>query len=718
MLGGKRGAYLAATCVVALLADLAPAVAQTAGIEEVTVTARRREERLQDVPVAVTAFGPEKLRNLQATNLGDLQGSVPNIDIHVGDASNAVVYIRGVGQIDSLAFADPGVGIYLDDVYLGRAQGAFLDVYDVDRIEVLRGPQGTLYGRNTIGGAVKFVSKPLTNDVAGTAELTVGDYARIEAKGSLNFPIVTDKVLAKVAIGHLSHDGFAQNSVTGKDEGGKDTLVGRAALEFRPSDSLTIRFDFDGSNDTPSTSRTPSRRTPVFGVPANSDPFKVAANFSDLSNLRTAGAAMTINWNINDTLRLKSISAFRRMGYDARLDDDATAQAFFGVYDNERQNQFSQEVQLNYTGERLNAVGGLYYFREHDNTLSGLFGPAIGLITGSVNDATNISYAAYGQATYNVTSKLSATAGLRYTYEDKKFLRTQRFYAATQTYPVPYDNTNVPFATNINMSDNWSSMSPKFGLDYHLSDDVLLYVSASRGFKSGGFDGRANDNAGARAYAPETLWSYEAGLKSTWLDRRLIVNVAIFDNEYKDLQLSSFVADRNGNFAALFTNAGAATMRGAELEVTARPIAPLSITATLGYLDAHYDQFIGAGGTDISKQRKLVNAPRWNGKLAGTYRIDLGSNGGVVLGADIAYRTKSYPVVSSSEVLAQGGYALANAFVRYEAPSDRWWLSLGAKNLTDRRYITQGFDLSDSLGYQLAYYGDPRTVAATFGVRF
>jgi iron complex outermembrane recepter protein len=713
-------ACMTATCAAALLLP-AESYAQAsggAGVEEITVTARRREERLQDVPVAVTAFGSERLRNLQATTLGDLEGSVPNLEIHVGDASNAVVYIRGVGQIDSLAFADPGVGIYLDDVYLGRAQGAFLDVYDVDRIEVLRGPQGTLYGRNTIGGAIKFVSKPLTNDLHGTAELTIGDYARVEAKASINVPIVEDKVLAKIAAGYLKRDGFAINTVNGRDDGGKDTLVGRAALELRPNDRLTLRLDLDGSDDTPRTSRTPSRRTPVFGVPANTDPFKIAADFDDLSNLRTAGAAVTVTWVPGDALQLKSVSAFRRMNYDARLDLDATQYAFFGVYDNERQNQFSQELQLTYTGDRLTAVGGLYYFREYDSTLSGLYGPAIALVTGSRNDQLNQSYAAYGQASYAITPQLSATAGIRYTYEDKTFRRTQRFFPGTTPYPVPYDSTSIPLATDIDTAANWSSVSPKFGLDYHVTPDVLVYASASRGFKSGGFDGRANTAADARPYSPETMWAYELGLKSTWLDRRLIANLAIFDNEYKDLQLSSFVADRNGNFAALFTNAGRATMRGAELEVTARPIQPLSITATLGYLDAQYDRYIGPGGIDISKQRKLVNAPRWNGKLAGTYRVELGQGGAVVLGADIAWRSKTYPVVSSSEILAQGGYALANAFVRYEAPGDRWYLSLGATDLFDRRYITQGFDLSDSLGYQLAYYGDPRTVFGTLGLRF
>ncbi|MCI3179381.1 hypothetical protein C5708_03850 [Caulobacter sp. CCUG 60055] len=525
--------------------EQAPAArpAEPAGVEEIVVSARRRDERLQDVPAAVTAFSSDTLRNLQAGSIGDIESATPNLTIHVGDASNAVIYMRGVGQIDSLAFADPGVGVYVDDVYLGRAQGAFLDVYDVDRIEVLRGPQGTLYGRNTIGGAVKFVSKPLTDAFGGEAEATVGDYGLFQAKASVNAPLVGDRLIAKAAVAR------------------------------------------------------------------------------------------------------------------------------------------------------------------------------IGLVTGSLNDQTNVSYAVYGQGAYKLTDRLSLTAGLRYTYENKDFSRSQKYFAATTPFPVPYGAPGL-LATDISTSHDWASWSPKLGLDFHWTPDVLAYASVSRGFKSGGFDGRANDAAGAKPYNPETLWAYEVGIKSTLFERRLTANAALFWNDYRDLQLSSFVADAHGGFAALFTNAGQATMRGAELELVARPVRGLTLNLVTGYLDGRYDRYIGPGGVDISRQRKLVNAPRWDVKLGGTYRFDLGERGAITVGADAGYRSKTYPTVSSSEVLAQKGYTLVNAFARYDSPGAKWWLQVGGKNLTDRRYINQGFDLSDSLGYQLAYYGDPRTVSATLGVRF
>ncbi|MDG2521190.1 TonB-dependent receptor [Caulobacter segnis] len=715
------GASLAALAV----AFAGPVRAQTASdetaaaaLDEIVVTARRRDERLQDVPAAVTAFSSTALRNMQATNVGDLQGSAPNLTIHEGDASNAVVYVRGVGQIDSLAFADPGVGVYVDDVYLGRAQGAFLDVYDVDRIEMLRGPQGTLYGRNTIGGAVKFVSKPLTNDFAGALEATVGDYERVELKGSVGGALVQDKLLAKAAFVYSARDGYSLNALDGRTDGDKNLLAGRLAFEYRASEDFSLRLNIDGSRDRPDRSRTPARATAVFGAPPTlNNPFDVNASFNTLADLSTAGVSLVADWKLSDAVGLKSITAYRKMSYDSNLDLDATTQAIFGVYVREDQDQISQELQLNYTGDRFTAVGGLFWFKEHDDTFSGLLGPAISLVTGSQNDQHNESWAAYGQGTYSLTDHLSVTAGLRYTHEKKDFFRTQKFFAPTvTTLPVPYDQG--PFATFIDTSDEWSSFTPRFGLDYKISDDVLAYASVSRGFKSGGFDGRANDAAGARPYDPETLWAYEAGLKSTLLDRRLTANFAVFWNDYKDLQLSSFTADSSGAFTALFTNAGAATIRGAELELVARPIRPLTLNFVLGYLDGRYDEYIGPGGRDISDQRELVNAPKWDGKIGANYRFDLADGGSLTVGADAAFRSKTYRTVSSSEILAQKGYVLVDAFARWQDARDKWFVQAGVKNLTDKRYIEQGFDLSDSLGYQLAYFGAPRTVSATIGVAF
>lgn len=687
---------------------------------EIIVTARRRDERLQDVPAAVSAFSEEGLEALQASTIGDIQAAVPNLTIHVGDAQNAVVYIRGVGQVDSLAFADPGVGIYLDDVYLGRAQGAFLDVYDVERVEVLRGPQGTLHGRNTIGGAVKFVSRALTPEPSGSMELGAGDYGLIEGRASLNMPLIGDTLIGKVAIAGAARDGFSTNSVDGSDDGGKALLAGRVAFDWRPTSDLAFRLNFDASSDRPDTSRTPARATSVFGLfPPNADPFRIDANFNDLSELDTSGVSLTAQWDIADDWILKFITAYRRMNYDTKLDLDATGASFFGVYDDESQRQFSQELQALYSGDRLDFTGGLYFFREDDFTYSGLYAPDIALITASVNDQTNRSMAVYGQGTYELAERLSITAGLRYTYEEKDFFRSQRlFLGPTPPYPVVYDAPGNLEITNVDLTEDWAALTPRLGVDYHFNDDLMAYASISRGFKSGGFDGRANTAAAAAPYDPETLWAYEAGLRSQWMDGRLTANATVFFNDYTDLQLSSFVADAQGNFSALFTNAGKASMYGLELDLAYRPSSADTITANIGYLDGGYEEYIGPGGLDISDQRELVNAPRWSARLGGQHTFSLGAAGALILGADASYRSKTYPTVSSSEVLAQDAYTLVDAFLRYETPDGAWRVTLGGQNLTDERYITQGFDLSDSLGYQLAYYGDPRTWTVRLGMRF
>lgn len=676
------------------------------GVEEIIVTARRRDERLQDVPSAVTAIVGETLERTHVRSLGDIESSVPNLALRVGDAKNAVVYLRGVGQVDSLAFADPGVGIYVDDVYLGRAQGAFLDVFDAARIEVLRGPQGTLYGRNTIGGAVKFVSQAPTPELAVRGELAAGNYQRGDARLMVNAPLGDSGWAARASAAYLSRDGFARNEIDGRDDSDQETIAGRVAITGALGDRLSISWSADGSRADPRTSRTPARMTPVFGVAPNSDPFVIAADFNGRDELEVSGAALTAAWDATDALMIKSITAYRSMAYDTQLDLDATGVAFFGVYVNEDQHQLSQELQASLSSDALQGVFGMYYFNEHDITVSGLYGPAIALVTSSRNDQENRSYAAYGQLTWTVTERLSTTLGLRYTKEKKDFRRWQEFFGASTPFPVPEGQGLL--VTQIDTDGDWSSVSPRAGLEFRLSDAVLSYISASRGFKSGGFDGRSNTDAQATPYDPETLWSYEAGLKSTLADGRVTLNTAIFYNDYTDLQLSSFVADSSGGFAALFTNAAAATTQGVEIELVGRLVAGLSLDASVGYLKAEYDEYIGPGGVDISNERELVNAPAWTGRLGASYRTPI-AVGELTLDGDLSYRSRYYPTVSSSEVLAQSGFTLANAALSYETPDGRWRISAYGRNLGDKRYIAHGFDLSDSLGYQLAYYGEPRT---------
>jgi iron complex outermembrane receptor protein len=682
----------------------------------VTVTARRREESLKDVPGSVTAISADEIARFASTEIGDLQSSVPNIVLHEGDAQNTVAYIRGVGQLDSLAFADPGVGIYLDDVYLGRAQGSFLDVFDVERIEVLRGPQGTLYGRNTIGGAIKFVSRAPSETPEFSASATVGSFDQTDVSVGISGPIAGDKVLGKAAVAYLSRDGYADNTVTGQDDGDRDTLAWRGSILTHLSDSFRVQISADGSSDTPDTSRTPNRETAVFGAfPRSEDPFTIDADFNGLSDLSVRGISARATWDVSDGVTLVSTTAYREMEYDANLDLDATGAPLFGVFVFEDQNQFSQELQVNYENGPLSVVGGLYYFDEEDVTESGIFGPDIAFVSNSINDQNTTAFAVYSDLSYDVSERLSVSVGVRLTEEEKDFIRIQEFFGAA-TPLIPQIGTGFR-ATDVDTSKSFSNTSPRFSVSYDVSDDVTTYASIGRGFKSGGFDGRSNTGFEAQPFDAETLTAYEAGIKGSFADGAVFASAAVFLNEYEDLQVSSFT-EQNGAFAAIFTNAAEAQISGFEFEGSWQATEHLRFDLSGGYLDAEYNEFIGENGADVSDMLTPANAPDWTGRLAANYRRSLGQDTELVVAAAAAYRGSVYPTVSSSDILRQGGYTLFDASIGLEFANGKYSLLLAGRNLSDKEYRTQGFDLSDSLGYQLGYYGAPRIVSLTASVRY
>lgn len=342
-------------------------------LEEVIVTAERREASIQEVPVSMTSYGADDLATLQVSDIGDLQSLVPNLSVHVGDANNAVVYIRGVGQVDSIAFFEPGVGIYLDDIYLGRAQGGFLDVVDVERIEVLRGPQGSLYGRNTVGGAIKYVSASPTEEFSGNVSATFGDYSRSDVKLSLSGPIAGDRLTGRLTAAKLSRDGYSENAFDGSDDGDQDTTFVRGVLELQVADNFSIQLSADFTDSDPDRSRTPAKVTPIsvltvdpftFGLstivyPADVDPFAVNADFNRIERTETRGFGLNATWDINDRLTAKSISSYRELEYGTEIDLDGTPVNAFGIFYFNDQKQISQEFQLVYAGERASAVGGV-----------------------------------------------------------------------------------------------------------------------------------------------------------------------------------------------------------------------------------------------------------------------------------------------------------------------------------------------------------------------
>ena len=732
-------------------------------IEEVIVTAERRTANLQDVPVSMSSFSRDELLSLQVNDIGDLQSLVPNLSIHVGDANNAVVYIRGVGQIDSVAFFEPGVGIYLDDVYLGRAQGAFLDVLDVERIEVLRGPQGTLYGRNTVGGAVKYVSAAPTDEYSAELSATVGNFNQLDYKLSLSGPISEDRLLGRLTVAQLTRDGYSENLFDGEDDGDRDTLFARGVLKYLPTDSVTIQLSADYTEADPDRSRTPSKVTPIniltvdpftFGTSvqafdADTDPFVVNADFNTVEQTEASGTDLNIAWEISDDLTFKSISSARQVDYGAELDLDGTPINAFGIFYFSDQEQVSPEFQLSYDADRLSAVGGVYYFNEDGTTFDGgVFGNFLIALSGESQFSTD-SFAAFGQLDYAFNDRLTGIFGVRYTDEEKNYARQAEDFDLTAlagieidatTFAVSYNNPSLlnPGSTDLAIgrgagvprpganpdAADFDNVSFKAGLKYQLSDDAQAFFTVSEGFKSGGFNGRVADGQ-LVPYDEETLLSYELGVKSQWLENRLRLNGAIFHTDYDNLQVSSFEASADGStFIPVFTNAGAATISGLELELTALVSDRLSITANIGYLDGDYDEFLAEPDPvsgqvrDVSDEREIVNSPEWDTFLGLSYAMPLGTAGDVTFAANWGYRSKTYLEVNSSENLAQGAYSVYNASIQFVSASGQWNVTLGGKNLGDEEYRTHAFDLSAFPGVELGYYNPPRTYALSTSYSF
>ena len=751
----KRHGCFAIAALLILPATPLSAVSATdeaAAIEEIIVTARKREEGLLDAPLSVSALTAADLDRMQVDDLGDLTGIVPNLALNIGDAANAVVYVRGVGQRDSLSFADPGVGIYLDDVYLGRAQGAFMDVIDVDRIEVLRGPQGTLYGRNTIGGAVKYVSAAPSATPIVDIEAGLGNYGERMVRGVVSGPLSEGgSLLGRLTVAWAGHDGYAHNvhSGAGSTDGDRDSLAWRAQFNYSPDDAWEAHFAVDRSVNDPQRSVTPARVTvgptlvaATAGKPPAADPFTVEADFNDVERLTVGGASVTLRRSLGPSVDLKSVTAYREVEHRTHIDLDGTGHPVFGVVVDQDQAQFSQEIQLAFApGDAFSGLIGAYWFSESDVTPDGIrnsepidfaFGGGFFLPynTVSENDQRIEATAVFGELSWPAGERVEFTAGLRYTDERRRLKR--KACQAFSPAPLDIDACNPepgslnPFALRLDLDDSFDALTPKLGVAYTTDSSGLVYLHWSRGFKSGGFDGRIGYNGAsspdavdtqAEPYDPEFADTLELGWKVGGADGSWRFSAAAFVNDYTDLQLSSFSATPSGGFATVFTNAGKAETRGLELEAMVRPTPRFLLSASLGLLDAAYHEFIDATQRNVADERTPVHAPDRTGSLAAQYEVPTGF-GQVRLAWDMTWRSDYFVEVNNHAALAQDGYGLHNVAVALEGEDDRWAVSVGVKNLTDEAYITHGFDLTAFPGVGLAYHGAPRTYRVKASYRF
>lgn len=746
----------------------------------IVVTARRREERQIDVPIAITSFSSEKLEQQGAIDITDIGQTTPNTTLEASRGTNSTLsaFIRGIGQQDPVSGFEQGVGIYLDDVYLNRPQAAVLDIYDVERIEVLRGPQGTLYGRNTIGGAVKYVTKALPQDPSFKARVTYGSYDQAEAVVTASMPI-SDLVRVGASGARLSRGGFGTNLTTGLENYNKDIWAARGTVELGGyGEPVLIRISGDYTKDK-SNPRGGHRLIPgaVSGAPVLDDVFDTRGGLNDpVQDIEAYGLAMNITANLSDSVTFRSISAWRKDDTATPIDFDALPAVDLdvpGLYLNE---QISQEFQLLYEGDKLNGLVGFYYLDARADTLFDvrLFTTVPGLTAFTEADVDTETYAVFADFTYDFTEQLSLSVGGRYTWDERtaSILRQNYVGGGSPTFGGAGISAGAP-ATDFDGSANFKKFTPRASLSFKPTPDHNIYASFSQGFKGGGFDPRgvginaptSNTSGGPSddeiaaflSFRPESVDSYEVGYKGSLLDGALNFALAGFYSDYKDVQIPGSVACTVGgqpSFCGVINNAGKATLKGVELEASARLGRDMlasgdrvMLSGSMGYIDAKYDEYITnipdpitglPVPTDVAQFRSVQNTPEWTASGTFSYSTPVG-DGDIYFGTTVSYRSKVNQFEIANPYIDQKGYALWDANLVYNAPDKRWSIGLHGKNLTNKRYKTSGYTFVaanpetgelalgpngqpiPTLGPEgtlTAFYGNPRQVFVTAGIKF
>jgi iron complex outermembrane receptor protein len=703
-------AILRISCAIGAIAFPVAAQAQdaakpaSAGLDDIVVTATRMgSTALQDTPLAVTAFDSRILERSGLKDVRDLVSLTPNLQV-TQNASFVQVYIRGIGSNNVFGGSDPSATIHLDGVYMARPASYLTNFLDVERIEVLRGPQGTLYGRNSIGGTINVVSRKPTNDLKAQAQLTYGNYDFARAEAYVSGGLIEDKLAASLSVIASRRNGYLENIVPGVgDADNESTFGGRGQLRFTPDEKLEIivRADYMKSKDALAgyikllQTTTDPLANSILG-----DYRKIAVDIRPSSERRQWGAAAEINYELTDAILIKSLTGYRANRLTQVGDTDGTALRVRRTDQFEDQHQFSQELTLSGKTGGLSYIGGLYYFDENIEVNS----TVTTFATVRANFAPTIktkAWAGFGQASYAFTDQLSFTAGLRYTHERKSFV--QRALQSNAITGVPLAN----FPRGYQSEDVYKAWTPKFSIEFRPNDDVLLYASATKGFKSGGFNFSSLNTA--QGFDPESLWSYEAGAKLDLIDHKLRLNATYFHYDYKDLQVQSFLSPG----VVDITNASDAKVDGIEIEAQARPTIWLQLGGNLAWLDARYANYTTAlrpGNIAFDASGNTLNlAPEWAWTLYGQVDAPVGQ-GSMFARAEYSHRSRQFFTASNSGLDQQAGYGLFNASAGYTFPGDVVQLMVFGRNLGDTEYVTSTASFASGI---VGRVGEPRT----YGIR-
>ena len=692
----------------ALLMPPCPAWAQTeaAALEEIVVTARKREESLQETPISVTAFSADALQQANMIDLRDIGKYTPGMSFTsygMGSSEAGAMFLRGIGQSDHMVTTDPGVGLYIDGVYVGRNQGAALDLLDLERVEVLRGPQGTLFGKNTIGGAVNLVSRKPGMENGGEVELTVGDNGRFNvlAAGEL---ALGERTALRAGLQSKKRDGVGEQIFTGDESGDEDSLSARAQL-FWQGDAAEFSLAADMSRARQAAmphsfyahaswlgiSTCYARGAgaqPYVPCPSGveGDPFD-SYSLDDLDTEQDLfGLSATWSWDFNDRLSLKSITAYRDMEYLGNLEFDGAPQVVIHYLESGKSDQFSQEFQLvgqNDAGT-LNWIAGAYYFTEDGYNLQD--DDQFGALDQRRSDVETSSYALFGQGTLDLTERASLTAGLRYTKEDKDYEVVYRSLDANGQQTLNEQGQPVYRVAPTSLEDAWSAVSGTASIQYKLAEEAMLYATYSRGFRSGGFAARPSRPSSVGVYDPEYVDMYEVGLKADALGNRLRANIALYTSDYDDYQAQvNALADA---FDTRTLNAAKAEIDGLELELTALLSANARVLGSFSYTDAQIakvdiDPSLNA---NFAKGSRLPYVSKYSYSISPQVDLPMPGGGSLLLRADYAYRSAFFGQIANAPEEREGGYGLFNARVEYLSPDENWSLAAYGINLADKKY--------------------------------
>jgi iron complex outermembrane receptor protein len=711
-------------------------------LQEIVVTAQKRTENLQDTPIAIAAISGQALERLNLANVASIAAQTPSI-AYSEAGGEAQIYIRGIGSNIFSIGVDQSVATHIDGVYIGRANMGLTQFLDVERVEVLRGPQGTLYGRNATGGAINIISRQPTDEVEGYASLLVGSFDRREVRAALSGPL-GGGWSARVAVRGVQDDGYTEDlDPRGSNKiDDTDLQAMRGTLRWA-GESLTASLSVDYSEfSNGNTSIYPIDNVGLaetFGAVPTGDIHKTRNNTPSFHDWQTGGATLNFDWQISDALTLSSVTGYREWDSDFLFNTDGTevevTRSSF-VY---QSSQVSTELRLAGDYERGNFIVGAFYIDEDKFGGLGLvragFTPPLVQAPRSfvfLADGSGQASALFGEATYELTDQWSLTAGIRYNEEEKDDLLTSvtllpdtELLGLFSPRPLP-----APTAAGTrNASRKWTAWTPRFVANWRPAEDQLYYASYSKGFKSGGFNDLSVINP---PFDPEFVKSYEIGAKTEWLDSRLRLNASAFYYDYTDLQVSVF-ASLGAVTTTFTTNAAEATVQGVELELQARPFRNLELAAAVSYLDATYDEFVTPYGTctvanaaldsrcvgrpglprliDAAGNR-LNNAPEWKGNLSATYGIDLAAGGRVSLFGQVSHQGRVFFLPANTTVMSQAAYTLVDARVAYTSESGALELAAFGRNLTDEDYFhnivqftstsdgrRDPFNIGNALGY-------------------